>query len=518
MDQIEAHTETLARTGMLSSLYARTRPDAMAVAAPNGRRSFRELHENANRLADALRRRGLRPGDSVALLLGNQPEFIEAHMAAMRSGLRVTPINWHLTGGEVAYIVADCDARALIADAAFAAAAGQARGVEVRIAVGGIDGFERWDSVLADASPEDPAEPVLGLQMLYTSGTTGRPKGVLKRLPEPVLPQRAGTPMGFREEGDVSLCCGPLYHAAPLLFDMRWPLASGVPIVLMERFDAADALRLIEAHRVTHTHMVPTMFQRLLALPEETRRRHDLSSLRLIVHGAAPCPRETKRAMIEWLGPVLLEYYAATEGGGGFQISSEEWLRKPGSVGRLLKEFGARVLRDDGTECGPDEIGLVHLKAAAEGRFEYHKDPEKTAALFKGDHFTLGDMGYVDEDGYLFLTGRTAELIISGGVNIYPQEIDEVVIRHPAVLEVCTVGAPNREWGEEVRTVVSLEDGYAPSPELAAEILAFVRRHLAGFKCPRQIDFVDALPRMPTGKIQRKLVRARYWEGGGERI
>ncbi|HYE51001.1 MAG TPA: AMP-binding protein [Azospirillaceae bacterium] len=514
MDRIEA----LARTGMLSSLYAGRDPDGTAVIAGAERRSFRELHLNANRLADALRRRGLRPGDSVALLLGNQPEFIEAHMAAMRSGLRVTPINWHLTGGEVAYIVQDCDARALIADAAFAGAALEAGGPAVRIAVGDVDGFERWDAVLAGASPDDPAEPALGVQMLYTSGTTGRPKGVLKRAPEPILPQRAGTPMGFRETGDASLCCGPLYHAAPLLFDMRWPLASGVPIVLMDRFDAAEALRLIEAHRVTHTHMVPTMFQRLLALPEELRRRHDLSSLRMVVHGAAPCPRETKRGMIEWLGPVLTEYYAATEGGGGFQISSEEWLRKPGSVGRLLPEFGARVLREDGGDCAPGEVGLVHLKSAAEGRFEYHKDPEKTAALFKGDHFTLGDMGYVDEDGYLFLTGRTAELIISGGVNIYPQEVDDVVIRHPAVLEVCTVGAPNREWGEEVRTVVALDEGYAPGPELAAEILAFARRHLAGFKCPRQIDFVDALPRMPTGKIQRKLVRARYWDGSGERV
>ncbi|WP_257816864.1 AMP-binding protein [Phenylobacterium sp. J367] len=300
--------------------------------------------------------------------------------------------------------------------------------------------------------------------MLYTSGTTGRPKGVYKRSPEPVLPQGPGTYAAYDPGVDVALCCGPAYHAAPLLMDVRWPLASGVPIVMMEKFDPEEALRLIERHRVTHTHMVPTMFQRLLQLPADIRDRYDVSSLKMVIHGAAPCPVATKRAMIAWLGPVLTEYYAATEGGGGFVITSQEWLNKPGSVGRLDPNQGARVLNEDGHPCPPGQVGKVYLRADPGSRFSYYKDAAKTDALFEGDHFTLGDMGYLDGDGYLFLTGRTAELIISGGVNIYPQEIDNVVSLHPAVADVCTIGAPNEEWGEEVRSVVELRAGYSPSP------------------------------------------------------
>jgi len=504
----------LAAIGLLSRHYAEVKPEETALIAAAGTRSFRALHENANRLAHVLRYLGLRAGDAVALLLGNQPEFVEAYMAALRIGLRVTPINWHLTGPEVAYIVADCDAGVLIADRTFAPAAQASVDAVpslrvVMVGVGG-PGSLNYAEMLAAVSPEDPQDPSLGIQMLYTSGTTGQPKGVLKRVPEIMLPQGTGTPMAFQERGDVSLCCGPLYHAAPLLADMRWPLASGVPIVLMPKWDAEQALALIDRHRVTHTHMVPTMFQRLLALPESIRDRYDISSLRRVTHGAAPCPRDVKRAMIDWFGPVLLEYYAATEGGGGFQITSEEWLAKPGSVGRLWPDFGASVRREDGSPTAAGEVGLVYLRAASEGRFEYHKDPGKTAALFQGDDFTLGDMGYLDEDGYLFLTGRTAELIISGGVNIYPQEVDDAIARHPAVAEVCTIGLPNREWGEEVRTVIVPSPGWSPSEVLAAEIIAFARQHLAGFKCPRQIDFTDNLPRLASGKIQRRQVKARY--------
>ncbi|MFY8093793.1 MAG: AMP-binding protein [Niveispirillum sp.] len=504
----------LAAVGLLSHYYAEVKPEETALIAAGGTRSFRALHENANRLAHVLRDLGLRAGDAVALLLGNQPEFVEAYMAALRIGLRVTPINWHLTGPEVAYIVADCDAGVLIADNAFTPAA-QASvdavpSLRVIMVGPGGPGWLDYAALLAAASPQDPLDPSLGIQMLYTSGTTGQPKGVLKRVPEIMLPQGPGTVMAFQERGDVSLCCGPLYHAAPLLADMRWPLASGVPIVLMPKWDAEQALALVARHRVTHTHMVPTMFQRLLTLPKLIRDRYDISSLRRVTHGAAPCPRDVKRSMIDWFGPVLLEYYAATEGGGGFQITSEEWLAKPGSVGRLWPAFGASVRREDGSQTAAGEVGLVYLKASAEGRFEYHKDPEKTAALFQGDDFTLGDMGYLDEDGYLFLTGRTAELIISGGVNIYPQEVDDAIARHPAVAEVCTIGLPNREWGEEVRTLVVPAPGWSPSAALATEIIAFARQHLAGFKCPRQIDFTDNLPRLASGKIQRRQVKARY--------
>jgi long-chain acyl-CoA synthetase len=281
---------------------------------------------------------------------------------------------------------------------------------------------------------------------------------------------------------------------------------------MMRKWDAEDALRLIATHRITHAHMVPTMFQRLLQLPDAVRNRYDISSLKFIVHGAAPCPVEVKRSMIEWLGPVLIEYYAATEGGGGFQINSEEWLRKPGSVGRLDPAFGSRVIDDEGLDCAPGRVGRVFLKAAVDGRFSYYKAPEKTAETFQGDHFTLGDMGYVDEDGYLFLTGRSAELIISGGVNIYPQEIDNVLVQHPAVADVCCVGGPDDAWGEAVRAVVELRPGFDPSDAIAADILAFARERLSGFKTPKSVDFTDVLPRMASGKVQRGIVRQRYWE------
>ncbi|HEX2560267.1 AMP-binding protein [Phenylobacterium sp.] len=506
----------LAEQGMVSALWAEQRPDKMALHFSGGDRTFGELHERANRLADVFRKCGLQPGDGVAIICGNGPVFVESYLAAMRSGLRLTPVNWRLAPAEAAYIVENCDARALIAkgkskDSALACAPAP---LVLRLMAGGsAEGFADYETALSAASAADPAAPEHGTLMLYTSGTTGRPKGVYKRAPEPVLPQGPGTYAAYDPEHDVALCCGPAYHAAPLLMDVRWPLASGVPVVMMEKFDPEDALRLIAQHRVTHTHMVPTMFQRLLQLPQAVRDRYDVSSLKMVIHGAAPCPVETKRAMIEWLGPVLTEYYAATEGSGGFVITSDEWLRKPGSVGRLDPSFGARVLDESGTPCPPGAVGKVYLRAEPGARFSYYKDPQKTDGLFEGDHFTLGDMGYLDEDGYLFLTGRTAELIISGGVNIYPQEIDNVVGLHPAVADVCTIGAPNDEWGEEVRSVVELRAGVSPSPELAEEILAFVRERLSGYKRPRAIDFAAELPRLASGKIQRAAVRAPYWQG-----
>jgi long-chain acyl-CoA synthetase len=277
----------------------------------------------------------------------------------------------------------------------------------------------------------------------------------------------------------------------------------------MDRFDAEETLRLVERERITHTHMVPTMFHRLLALPPETRARHDLSSLRFVLHGAAPCPVHVKRSLLEWLGPVVYEYYAATEGGGTL-IGPEEWLRKPGSVGRPVAGESLVVLDDDGKELLPGSIGTVYIQAPGSGRFEYFKAPDKTTGAYRGDHFTLGDHGYFDEDGYLFLTGRSAELIISGGVNVYPAEVDAVLLMHPAVADVATVGVPDEEWGERVLSVVLLQPGRPPSDALAEELRAHCRAHLAHYKCPRSVDFTDDLPRMPSGKIQRHRVRARY--------
>ena len=511
----ETKRDWIAR-GMGVAWDAREDPDRPALFSPHGNRTFGELNAQANRLARALRARGLRTGDGVALLCSNRPEFAEVLYATVRSGLRLTPINWHLTQDEVAYIVGNCEARAFVADARYGSTAilpaGVAPRLEVRLAVGGaIRSFESYDEVVGKESPEDLADPVLGSRMLYTSGTTGRPKGVYHKVtsPSPLLAllERTGR---FRPGEDLSLCTGPLYHAAPLVLNLRVPIAAGIGVCLMDRWDPEEALRLIERHGITHTHMVPTMFHRLLSLPDETRRRYDVSSLRFVLHGAAPCPVDVKRSMIEWFGPVVHEYYAATEGGGTF-ITAEEWLEKPGSVGRPNPGSVIEIRGEAGRSLPAGEVGTIFFRAPEVGRFEYYKDPEKTGSAYRGDFFTLGDLGYFDEDGYLFLSGRSAEVIISGGVNIYPAEIDAVLLRHPAVADVATVGVPDAEWGEQVKAVVQTRAGIEPSEELARELLDLCRAHLAHYKSPRSVDFVAELPRHDTGKIYRRKVRERYW-------
>jgi long-chain acyl-CoA synthetase len=391
-----------------------------------------------------------------------------------------------------------------------------------KVAMGGsLEGFETYDQVIARESPADPEEPLHGMQMMYTSGTTGRPKGVYRARSIAVPPQWGeGSLKKYDRDRDVNLCCGPAYHAAPLAFDIAQPLVAGISIVLMEKFDPEEWLKTVETYRVTHVHMVATMFQRILALPAEVRARYDLSSLRYVLHGAAPTPPEVKKAMIAWLGPILYEYYAASEGGGNFFITSEEWLRKPGSVGRLDPAFGALILNEQGEPAPVGEVGVIYFPHSPIARFQYFNDKDKTKAseLPSGSHFTVGDMGYVDEDGYLFLTGRTAECIISGGVNIYPQEIDNELVRHPAVRETCTIGVPNDEWGEEVKAVVALHPGYDPTPEMARELLDFIRPSLAGYKMPRSMDFTEDIPRSEAGKVQRRQVRAPYWAGRTKQI
>ena len=519
-----ARVAEMSAKGMMSSLYARMKPDAIAVHGPRSKRSFAELNANANRLVAALARAGVGAGDHLALLCGNTVEFVEVLAAVYRSGLRLTPINWHLSPPEVAYIVGDCQAKALIASAEFAASALASVNdrLRIKLAIGGeIEGFASYEAALAAESDADPANPVHGTTMMYTSGTTGRPKGVY-RARAMVMPPTwgEGSPKGYLINEDVNMCCGPAYHAAPLAFDIAQPLNSGVTIVLMERFDPEELLKTIEKYKVTHTHMVATMFQRILALPKETREKYDLSSLRHILHGAAPTPPEIKRAMIEWLGPIINEYYAASEGGGAFMINSEDWLKKPGSVGRLIPGSGTRLINDKGEDVPVGEVGQIYFPHSPIARFEYYNDKAKTKAaeLEGGEHFTVGDMGYVDEDGFLFLTGRTAECIISGGVNIYPQEVDNEFVRHPAVRETCTVGVPNTEWGEEVKAVIELYPGYEPSPELAKELLDFIRPSLAGYKMPRSVDFVEDIPRSEAGKVQRRQVRAPYWAGRDKQI
>ena len=507
----------LAGKGMTLAWWASQVPDNPALIAPTGDRTFAELNARANQLVRALRTRGLAEGDSVALMCTNRAEFVETWAACARAGLRLTTINWHLTGDEAGYIVGDCEAKAIVADASLAKGAAEAAATapmcEVRLAVGGpIDGFEDYAAAIDAEDPSDIEDASLGGTMLYTSGTTGRPKGVYRPPAAGAAAAAAATVniYGYVEgSSDLHLLTGPLYHAAPLAFSLGAPLSLGVGVVMMEKWDAEEALRLIDQHKVTHTHMVPTMFHRLISLPEDVRAKYDTSSLRHVLHGAAPCPVPVKQALIEWLGPVVVEYYAATEGVGSF-VDSATWLSKPGTVGKPFGEGQVIIGDDDGQEVARDTVGLVYIKAPEGNRFQYYKDEEKTKGSFRGAYFTLGDMGYMDADGFLFLTDRTANLIISGGVNIYPAEVDAVLLEHPAVGDAATIGVPNNEWGEEVKAVVELQPGVEATPDLAAELLEFCRGKLAGFKCPRSLDFVDELPRQDNGKIYKRLLRDRY--------
>ena len=516
-DYATVSVEQAALTGMATAVHAAIKPAKMAVTDQHGKvLTWSELNGKANQLARYFLSLGMEGDDGVALLCGNRSEYAIVFMAAMRSGVRLTPINWHLTSEEVGYIVGNCNARIFLADINFTETAGRVlnmrQRVESGLSIGGdIAQFDAFNDVLESFSSDNIPNPTLGGGMLYTSGTTGKPKGVYRKESPPILPDYSER--GYASGNEVALCTGPAYHAAPLLIDVLTPLISGASLVMMDRWDPEQTLKLISEHKVTHSHMVATMFHRLLRLDESIKRQYNLSSLKRIIHGAAPCPVHIKHEMIDWFGPVLIEYYAATEGGGGFLIDSHEWLTKPGSVGRPGPEFDNKIVDDEGNDVSVGVIGTIYMHAPDSGRFEYYKDDSKTSSSYRGDYFTLGDMGYFDEDGYLFLTGRTAELIISGGVNIYPQEVDSRMMQHPAVQDVCTIGVPNAEWGEEVKSVVQLKPDSVASEDLAEQLIAFTREHIAGYKCPKTVDFVADLPRLPTGKIQRRIVREPYWAG-----
>ncbi|HKP62563.1 MAG TPA: AMP-binding protein [Polyangiales bacterium] len=509
-----AYREAVA-TGMYVGYWAARSPHAPALIGEQGRLSFAELNARSNRLARLLRERGLRPGDTLALLCHNCFEFAEAVAATRRIGVRLTPINFHLGADEVAYILRDCDAKVFMAAGRFAdVAARAAQGIaeiHTRIAVDGdIPGFERLRALVEAYGTDDIPNPVLGVSMLYTSGSTGKPKGVARPSAPPTGAATSAIYRGNYTPGsDLHLCTGPLYHAAPLAYSLVIPLLSGAGVVLMDGWEAERSLQLIETHRITHTHMVPTMFHRLLGLSPEQRRSYALSSLRYVLHGAAPCPIEVKRALIEWLGPVVFEYYGATEG-TGTMVDSETWLRKPGTVGQPEPRDQIKIMDDGGNELPAGDVGTVYLKSPAALRFNYHKDPGKTASAFRGDYYTVGDLGYLDEDGYLFLTDRSANLIISGGVNIYPAECDAVLLTHPAVHDVAVIGVPNAEWGEEVKAVVELEPGREASAALERELIEYCRARLAHYKCPRSVDFVTSLPRYDSGKLSKHALRERY--------
>ncbi|MFG1771893.1 acyl-CoA synthetase [Nocardia salmonicida] len=499
-------------------------PDKVAIvmAESGATLTYRQLEENSIRLARHLHDAGLRRGDHVALLSVNDPKMYEVYWAALRSGLYITAVNWHLTPAEIGYIVDDCGARALIVSAALAATAEQVTAitprVEIRLAFDGpVEGYKSYEQALAAASPEPLTDQPRGADMLYSSGTTGRPKGIKL----PLSDRQVGDPPGDTytaifgplyafEPHSVYLSPAPLYHAAPLRFG-GVVNALGGTLVVMEKFDAELALATIERHRVTHSQWVPTMFVRMLKLDESVRARYDVSSMQAAVHAAAPCPVEVKRAMIDWWGPVLHEYYASTEANGATFIDSEQWLRKPGSVGTA--GLGViRVCGTDGVELASGEIGTIYFERE-ELPFNYHNDPAKTAEAVHPNHptwTTTGDIGYIDEDGYLFLTDRKAFTIISGGVNIYPQEIENALALHPKVFDVAVIGVPDEEMGEAVKAVVQPAAGVEAGPALAEELREFLRERIGGYKVPRTVDFSDDLPRTPTGKLVKGKLRDRY--------
>ena len=507
--------------------HAAIAPERTAVVVePQGATlSYGRLDAGANRLSNLLRARGLEPGDSMAVWLENTPEYLEAVWAPQRSGLYYTPISSRLTAGELAYILEDCGAQALVTSyerrSVAATLAGRLPGLHTRLMIGGtVDGFEPYEAVVAAQPDTPPAEPLEGRSMLYSSGTTGRPKGVKRILDRVPLGTKGfdsvlglGTMLYGYADDMVFLSPAPLYHAAPLWFTMAVQRIGGASVV-MEHFDPVDFLALVERHRVTHTLVVPTMFVRLLKLPEEVRRRFDVSSLRCCIHGAAPCPAEVKERMIDWWGPVVHEYYAGTEGNGFVACNSTEWLAHRGTVGRSLGGPVLRILDDDGHELPAGQVGNVYFEGGPD--FEYHNDPDKTrSAHDRRGWTTLGDLGYVDDDGYLYLTDRKAYTIISGGVNVYPQEAEDVLVSHPAVLDVAVFGIPHDELGEQVKAVVQAVDPASAGPDLEAELIAWCRERLAAYKCPKSVDFEDELPRHPTGKLYKRLLKDRYWQAAG---
>jgi long-chain acyl-CoA synthetase len=463
-------------------------------------------------------------------VLPNSIELYAVYLAAMQAGWYFTPINWHLVGPEIAYIVDDAEAKVLVAGGRFAEAA-RAAADELDLpptallsvadigntgGTGHIDGFRRLDEAVAGQPTTVPADRTAGAPMHYTSGTTGRPKGVRRSLPGRNPDEVAGAAgylfaMFGIEPGDghVHICGSPLYHTAVLAFSAT-SLHYGHPVVLMDKWDPTEMLRLIERHRVTHSHMVPTQFHRLLALPDEVRARYDVSSLRTMIHAAAPCPPETKRRMLEWWGPVIYEYYAATEG-GGTRVGPDEWLRKPGTVGRAWPGAEIRIYDDAGRQLGSGEEGTVYMRLPPASAFEYHKDADKTRANRLDDFFTVGDVGVIDEDGYLFLRDRRADMVISGGVNIYPAEIESVLVTHPDVRDAAVFGIPHDDWGEELKAVIEPEEGVEPGPELTERVLGFCEGRLARFKLPRSVDYVAELPRDPNGKLYKRQLRDPYW-------
>jgi long-chain acyl-CoA synthetase len=499
--------------------HAAAHPHDLALDDLTRRRTWAELVDRATRLGHVLRDDlGLEPGTHLASLMGNRVEWFELTLATLLTGLWLVPVNTHLQRDEIADVLGDAHASVVLTDDANRAAALDA-GAHAIVGIG-----TELDARIAAASAAPfPLDAPPGGRMMYTSGTTGRPKGVKRALPPTVagyldVLQSMGRAVGLDGSGP-HLLTGPHYAAATggySLFD----LCNGAPIVLMPRFDAALVLELIERHAIAHTHLVPTMCVRLLRLDAATRAAFDPAPLTLVLHGGAPIAASTKTAMIEWWGPVVVEYWGTSEGGTFTTISAEEWLARPGSVGRPRPGVEVVARDDEGDPVATDEVGILYCRTGTAARpFRYHGDDAKTDATYRAPgEFTMGDMGRIDADGYVYLADRATNMIISGGMNIYPAEVEGALIDHPAVADVAVFGVPDEEWGEQVKAAVELAPGVAPSAALAAELIAFARARVAHYKAPKSIDFEASLPRLPSGKLQVRTLKARYWQDRDRRI
>jgi fatty-acyl-CoA synthase len=508
--------------------WAALTPDKPAVIESSTGESvtFRELDERSNQLAQLLHDHGLRRGDHMALFMENRLPYFEIVWAALRSGLYITAINRYLTTEEAGYILDDCGARVLVTSDAMRAAEGlkgHAPNCEIWLSVdGGLSGYDDYRQALEGQPTAPLAEQPAGALMLYSSGTTGRPKGIKRPLPDISIEENSM--MGALQQGlwgfdehTVYLSPAPMYHSAPLGFSLGTQVLGGT-VVMMPRWDALEALENIGRYGVTHSQWVPTMFSRMLKLDVD-RSQLDLSTLKVAIHAAAPCPKPVKQAMLDWWGDVIYEYYAGTELNGMTHVTPDAWRNKPGTVG--LPILGTlHICDEDGNELPTGQEGIVYFEQP-QVSFRYHNDAEKTRSTQHPEHenwSALGDVGYLDEDGYLFLTDRATFMIISGGVNIYPQEIEDAMTMHPKIDDVAVIGVPDTEMGEAVKAVVQLAEAVEPSPEVEQELLEYTREHIAHFKCPRSIDFEDELPRLPTGKLYKRILKDRYWGKGDSKI
>ncbi len=506
---------------------AEDHPDLPAIfASPSGPRTFAELAAGAHRLVHALRARGLEQQDVVAVMAPNGVEIVECSLACQEAGWFFLPLNTFLTSGELAGIVEVANAAALFVHERFRAALSGAAWEKLRgrrrvFSFGEVAGVESADELRRGHPSTLPIDRATGSIFTFTSGTTGKPKGV-RRSPRGGDPSAAanaaaifGRAFDFRELEGAHLVSTGMHHGGSHSFYMG-ALNAGQGLVIPERFDAEETLRQIERHRVTTAYMVPTQFHRLLRLPPEVKGRHDLSSLRVVVHSAAPCPLEVKKQMMEWWGPVIWETYGGMEGAATI-AKPNRWLERPGTVGRAVRGVSLEILDDDGKPLPPREPGLVYMTVEGNA-FQYVGDSAGADKAFRGKRITLGDVGYLDEDGYLFICDRAKDMIITGGVNVYPQEVEAALAAHPAVLDVAVIGVPNEEWGEEIKAVVQPAAGVVPDAALAGELLAWCRERLASYKCPRSVDFRDELPRTDAGKLYKRRLREEYWRDAGRAV